>query len=260
MSFDETASRAVRVEPDGDALRVTLSRPDSRNAFDARLIADLTDAFADVGDARAVVLAGDGRSFCAGADTEWMRRSAQLSQEENIADADAMRTMLDAIEGCPAPVVALAHGHAMGGAVGLLAACDIVIAHEATVFAMAEVKLGIIPSVISPYVLRKIGDSAARRYFVTGERFDAATALRIGLVHEVTTELEVSLAVVLGELRTAGPEAARHAKRLVLDRPDGPETARRIAERRTSKEGQAGLEAFGVRQPPPWLRRNGDQA
>ena len=121
-----------------------------------------------------------------------------------------------------------------------------------TVFAFSEVKLGIIPAVISPYALRKIGESAARRYFVTGERFDAATALRIGLVHEVAADLDAALAAVLGELRTAGPRAARHAKRLVLERPDGPETARRIAERRTSDEGQAGLGAFLERERPPW--------
>ena len=119
-------------------------------------------------------------------------------------------------------------------------------------FGFSEVKLGITPAVISPYVLRKIGESAARRYFVTGERFDAATALRIGLVHEVVADLDAALEAVLGELRTAGPRAARHAKRLVLDRPDGPETARRIAERRASDEGQAGLGAFIERRRPPW--------
>ena len=125
-------------------------------------------------------------------------------------------------------------------------------AHERAVFGFSEVKLGITPAVISPYVLRKIGESAARRYFVTGERFDATTALRIGLVHEVVTDLDAALETVLGELRTAGPRAARHAKRLVLDRPDGPETARRIAERRASDEGQAGLGAFIERRRPPW--------
>ncbi len=243
---------ALRIDRDDDVLRITFTRPASRNAFDDVLIGALADAFVDVGKVRAVVLAGEGPSFCAGADIEWMRRSATLTHDENVADANALRRLLDAIDTCPAPVIALVHGHALGGGAGLVATADVALAHERTVFAFSEVKLGIIPAVISPYALRKIGESAARRYFVTGERFDAATALRIGLVHEVTTDLESALAAVLGELRTAGPRAARHAKRLVLDRPDGPETARRIAERRTSDEGQAGLRAFVEREPAPW--------
>ena len=181
---------ALRIERDDDVLRITFARPESRNAFDATLIGELAEAFVDVGKARAVVLAGEGPSFCAGADIEWMRRSATLSHDENVADANALRRMLDAIDTCPAPVVALVQGHALGGGAGLVATADVALAHERTVFAFSEVKLGIIPAVISPYALRKIGESAARRYFVTGERFDAATALRIGLVHEVTTDLE----------------------------------------------------------------------
>jgi len=243
---------ALRIERDGDVLRVTLARPASRNAFDAALIAELSEAFVDVGTARAVVLSGDGASFCAGADVEWMRASVDLDREANVADANALRGMLEAIDRCPAPVVAVVHGHALGGGVGLVAVADIVLADPGTVFAFSEVKLGIVPAVISPYALRRIGESAARRYFVTGERFDAETALRIGLVHEVTSDLEAALARLLGELRTAGPRAARHAKRLVLDRPDGPETARLIAERRTSDEGQEGLRAFLERRRPAW--------
>jgi methylglutaconyl-CoA hydratase len=243
---------ALRIERDDDVLRVTLSRPESRNAFDAALIAELSEAFVDIGTARAVVLSGEGRSFCAGADVEWMRASADLDREANVADANALRRMLEAIDGCPAPVVAVVHGHALGGGVGLVAVSDIVLADPGAVFAFSEVKLGIVPAVISPYALRKIGESAARRYFVTGERFDAETALRIGLVHDVTSDLDAALARVLDELRTAGPRAARHAKRLVLDRPDGPETAQRIAERRTSEEGQEGLRAFLERRRPSW--------
>jgi len=235
---------ALRVEWDGDVLRVTLARPETRNAFDAALISALAEAFVDVGRARAVVLAGDGPSFCAGADVEWMRASAELDYDANVADATALRRLLEAIDGCPAPVVAAVHGHAFGGALGLIACADVALAHERTVFAFSEVKLGIVPAVISPFALRKIGESAARRYFVTGERFDADTALRIGLVHEVTDDLDGALGRLLGELGTAGPRAARHAKKLVLERPDGPETARRIAERRTSEEGQEGLRAF----------------
>ena len=243
---------ALRIEREGDFLHVTLARPEVRNAFDAALIAELSEAFVDVGTARAVVLSGEGASFCAGADVEWMRASVDLDREANVADANALRGMLEAIDRCPAPVVAVVHGHALGGGVGLVTVADIVLADPGTVFAFSEVKLGIVPAVISPYALRRIGESAARRYFVTGERFDAETALRIGLVHEVTSDLEAALARLLGELRTAGPRAARHAKRLVLDRPDGPETARLIAERRTSDEGQEGLRAFLDRRAPTW--------
>ena len=249
---------ALRVTRDGDVLRVTLARPETRNAFDAALIAELAEAFVDVGKARAVVLSGEGPSFCAGADVEWMRSSIDLDHDANVADATALRRMLEAIDACPAPVVARVQGHALGGGVGLVACSDVAIAHERAVFAFSEVKLGIIPAVISPFALAKVGSSAARRYFVTGERFDAAAALRIGLVHEVVSDLDAALDRVLAELRSAGPRAARAAKRLVLERPDGPETARRIAERRTSEEGQEGLRAFLERRPPDWARREGD--
>ena len=243
---------ALRTERDGDFLTVTLSRPEVRNAFDAALIAELAEAFVDVGRARAVILRGDGPSFCAGADVDWMRNSADLGYDDNLADANALRQMLEAVNGCPAPVVCAVHGHALGGGAGLVACSDIVIAHEATLFGFTEVKLGIIPAVISPFVLAKVGVSAGRRYFVTGERFDAATARRIGLVHELTADLDEALERVLGELRSAGPRAMRAAKRLVLDRPDGLETARRIAERRTSAEGQEGLQAFLEHRDADW--------
>jgi methylglutaconyl-CoA hydratase len=251
---------ALRIERDGDVLRITFARPETRNAFDGEMIAALAEAFVDVGAARAVVLAGEGKSFCAGADIEWMRRSADLTREQNVAEAVALQRLFDAVDGCRAPVIALVQGHAFGGGAGVVATSDIALAHEDAVFAFSEVKLGIIPAVISPYALRKIGESAARRYFVTGETFDAATALRIGLVHEVTPDLDRALARVLHELRTAGPRAARHAKRLVLEHPDGPETALRIAERRASEEGQAGLRAFLARERPPWAPADDDSA
>ena len=243
---------ALRIERDGDLLRLTLARPETRNAFDAALIAELSEAFVDVGKSRAVLLAGEGTSFCAGADVEWMRASVELDYEANMADANALRGMLDAIDRCPAPVLARVQGHALGGGAGLVACADIAVADARAVFAFSEVKLGIIPAVISPYALAKIGPSAARRYFVTGERFGAETALRIGLVHEVSADLDGAVEAILTELRTAGPRSARHAKRLVLDRPDGAETARRIAERRTSDEGQEGLRAFLERRRPNW--------
>ena len=243
---------ALTVERDGPVLRVTLARPDRRNAFDAELIDELAKAFVDVGRARAVVLVGEGPSFSAGADVDWMRSSVDLSFEENVAEANALRKMLEAIDGCPAPVVARVQGHALGGGAGLVAAADIAVASRDAVFAFSEVKLGIVPAVISPFALAKIGPGAARRYFVTGERFDAETALRIGLVHEVTDVLDGAVDHVLAELLSAGPQAARWAKRLVRERPGGPETARWIAERRTSEEGQEGLRAFLEKRKPGW--------
>ena len=243
---------ALRVERDGAILRITLARPDRRNAFDAVLIAQLTEAFDDVGDARAVVLAGDGTSFSAGADVEWMRSSVELSVEENVGDALTLRQMLEAIDGCPTPVVARVQGHALGGGAGLVACSDVAVAAEDAVFAFSEVKLGLIPAVISPFALAKIGPGAARRYFLTGERFDSQTALRIGLVHEVAADLDSAVERIVGELLSAGPEAARAAKRLVLERPEGAETARLIAERRVSAEGQEGLRAFLERGEPSW--------
>ena len=243
---------ALRVEQAEDILRVTMDRADRRNAFDADLIRELSEAFSDVGDARAVILAGEGESFCAGADVDWMRASVELSYEENVADARRLRMMLDTINNCPAPVIARVQGHALGGGCGLVACADVVVAAPDAVFAFSEVKLGIIPSVISPFALAKIGESAARRYFVTGERFDAQTAFRIGLVHELAAELDAAVERIVAALRTAGPEASRHAKRLVLERPDPLGTERRIAQRRTSDEGQEGLRAFLEKRRPAW--------
>ena len=244
---------ALRVERDSVLLRVTMARPDRRNAFDAELISELTEAFGNVGDeVGAVVLAGEGKSFSAGADVDWMRNSIQLSYEENIADARRLRMMLETIDACPAPVLARVQGHALGGGCGLVACADIVVAAPDVKFAFSEVKLGIIPAVISPFALAKIGPGAARRYFLTGERFDSETALRIGLVHEIAEDLDGAVELVLAELRSAGPEAARHAKRLVLERPDGLGTERRIAQRRTSDEGQEGLRAFIEKRLPSW--------
>ena len=245
---------ALRVERDGAILRVTLARPDRRNAFDAALIAELTEAFADVGDARAVVLAGDGPSFCAGADVEWQRSSIDLSYEENVEDAMRLFRMLETIDACPAPVVCVVQGYALGGGSGLVACADIAVAHAEAVFGFTEVRLGIIPAVISPFVLPKIG-SAARRYFLTGERFGADAALRIGLVHEVAENTDETVSSLVSALLSGGPEAVRAAKRLVRERPGGIETGDIAAERRTSDEGQSGLRAFLEKQTPPWRER-----
>jgi methylglutaconyl-CoA hydratase len=243
---------ALRIERDGAVLRITMARPERRNAFDAALIAELTDAFAAAGDARVVVLAGDGASFSAGADVEWMRSSIDLSFDENVADALRLRAMLDAIDGSPAPTVARVQGHALGGGAGLVACCDVVIAEPTAQFAFSEVKLGIVPAVISPFALAKIGPAAARRYFVTGERFTADVALRIGLISDVADDLDEAVDRVVGELLSAGPDAARAAKELARTRLTADETARRIAAHRTSDEGQEGLRAFLEKRPPGW--------
>jgi methylglutaconyl-CoA hydratase len=235
---------ALRIERDGDVLRVTIARPERRNAFDAALIGDLAEAFADVGDARAVVLAGEGRSFCAGADVEWQRASIDLSYDENVADAMRLYRMLEAIDTCPAPVVARVQGFALGGGSGVVACADTVVAAPDAVFGFTEVRLGIVPAVISPFVLARIGAGAARRYFLTGERFGAEAALRIGLVHELAEELDEAVERVVHSLLAAGPEAARAAKRLIRDRPLGVATAQVAAALRTSPEGQEGLRAF----------------
>ena len=241
----------LRIERDEAVLRITLARPERRNAFDAELIAELTAAFTDVGDARAVVLAGDGQSFCAGADIEWQRSAVDLSLDENAEDALRLYRMCEAIDRCPAPVVARVHGYALGGGSGLVACADIALAAPDSVFGFSEVKLGIIPAVISPFVLRKIG-AHARRYFLTGERFDAETALRIGLISEIATPLDDAVNQVVAELLSAGPEAVREAKRLIREQPAGTATAQIAARLRAGPEGQEGLRAFLDRREPGW--------
>jgi methylglutaconyl-CoA hydratase len=245
---------ALRVERDGDLLRVTLARPARQNAFDAALIEELAEAFSDVGDARAVLLAGEGPSFSAGADVEWQRASIDLSYEENVEDALRLYRMLEAIDGCPAPVVGRVQGYALGGGSGLVACTDVAIAADDATFGFSEVKLGIIPAVISPFVLPRIGSSAARRLFLTGERFDAETALRIGLVHEVVSAAALDEAVsrVLDELATAGRHAVREAKRLIREGPRGELTTEVAARLRAGDEGQEGLRAFLERRRPSW--------
>ena len=241
----------LQIERDGAVLRVTIARPERRNAFDADLIRELTEAFGEVGDARAVVLSGEGPSFCAGADVEWQRSSIDLSYDENVEDATRLLRMLQAIDGCPAPVVARVHGYALGGGSGLVACVDAAVASPDAVFGFSEVKLGIIPAVISPFVLAKIGPSA-RRLFTTGERFGAATALRIGLVDEVAEDAEAAVRRVLDEILTSGPAATREAKRLVLAPPAPDELPHVAARLRTSEEGQEGLRAFLEKRAPAW--------
>jgi len=198
-----------------------------------------------------VVLAGEGESFCAGADIEWQRSAVDLSFDENVEDAMRLYRMCETIDRCPAPVIARVHGFALGGGSGLVAAADIAIAAPDATFGFSEVKLGIIPAVISPFVLPKLG-AHARRYFLTGERFGAETALRIGLVEEVAADLDSAVDRVLLELLSSGPQAVREAKQLIRGRPEGVETAELAARLRAGAEGQEGLRAFLERRPPGW--------
>ena len=255
----------IRVAREGGVGRVTLARPDVRNAFNAEVIAELRTAFEELGrdsELFAVVLAGEGKVFCGGADINWMRASLELSRERNVADAQAMSDMFRIIDRCPKPTVARVHGAALGGGSGLAAVCDVVVAAEDALFGFTETKLGIIPAVISPFVLAKIGASHARALFLTGERFDARRALAIGLVHEIATEetLDAAVARVLAELRTAGPEAAAAAKRLIVDvgtlsyDESRDHTAHAIAKQRTGGEGQEGLRAFLERRKASWIK------
>lgn len=243
---------ALKVVRDGHVLRVTLAKPERRNAFDAALITELTEAFSDVGDARAVLLEGEGPAFCAGADVEWQRAAIDLSYEENVEDALRLYRMLESIDSCAAPVVCCVHGFALGGGSGLVACADIAVAWPDAVFGFTEVRLGIIPAVISPFVLSRIG-SSARRYFLTGERFGPETALRIGLVSEVSEDAGERAEQIVRDLLAGGPLAVREAKRLARERPSGIDTAHIAATRRTSDEGQDGLLAFLDRRPPGWL-------
>jgi methylglutaconyl-CoA hydratase len=248
---------------------VTLDRPDIHNAFDETLIARLTETFVDLDDdpaVRAVVLAGAGKSFCAGADLNWMKRMAAYGPEENLADANALAAMLRALYALSKPTIARVHGAAYGGGVGLVAACDIAIGAQDATFALSEAKLGLIPATIGPYVIEAIGARQARRYFLTAERFDAATAHSIGLLHEVVPAQALDLRVdaIVQLLLAAGPNAQLECKALirgVAHRPIDADviagTARHIAAVRASDEGREGVAAFLGKRSPAWVRKPG---
>jgi methylglutaconyl-CoA hydratase len=256
----------LRVEREGARARVVLARPGVRNAFNAELIAELRDTFLRLGDdpsVRVVILQGAGKTFCGGADVNWMRGSLELGEAENVRDAEAMSDMFRAIDRCPKPVIARVHGAALGGGAGLCAVADAVVAQEETIFGFTETKLGIIPAVISPFVLAKIGVSHARRLFLTGERFDALRAQAIGLVHEVVGEdaLDGTVDAIADEIDSAGPSAIAAAKALITAvraasyDESRTITARAIAKQRTSEEGQEGLRAFLERRAASWTTR-----
>lgn len=249
---------------DGHVERLTLNRPDVRNALNDESIAELTHWAArtrEESGLRAVVIAGAGPVFSAGADIAWMAKTVEYSHADNVRDAGLLSRMFLALDTLPMPVVGRVHGAALGGGVGLAAICDVVVADEQAVFGFTEVKLGIVPAVISPFVLAKIGRSAARELFVTGARFGAARALALGLVHQVVPAASLDAAVdgCLRELATSGSEAVAAAKALireVWDRPIGQASAsavRVIAERRVSQEGQEGLRAFLEKRKPSWV-------
>jgi methylglutaconyl-CoA hydratase len=258
--------RVERTGPGGAIARVTLTRPDVHNAFNAELIGDLRKLFLRLTDEpaeslRAVVLAGEGRSFCSGADINWMRASLGLSRDHNEQDAMVMAEMFDAIDRCAAPVIARVQGAALGGGMGLCAASDLVIAEAGAKFGFTESRLGILPAVIAPFVIAKIGETHARALFPGGRRFDATRALRIGLVHEVVegdAALDDAVDAALADLLDAGPTAARAAKAIIREVRGLPHestrwhTARRIAGQRTSGEGQEGLRAFLEKREPAW--------
>jgi methylglutaconyl-CoA hydratase len=259
------ATRFVEVTERNAVAIVVLNRPDVHNAFNGEVIAELTATFAALdadNDVRAVVIAGTGKSFCAGADLNWMKEIAGYSRAQNLADAQALAAMLRTLNGLAKPTIARVHGAAMGGGVGLVACCDIAIAAQEATFALSEAKLGLIPATISPYVVDAIGTRYARRYFLTAERFDAAEAYRIGLVHDLVqqTELDARINELLGALLVAGPQAQTECKALIRNvshRPIDAQviagTARNIADVRASPEGKEGVAAFLGKRKAAWV-------
>ncbi|HYP20572.1 MAG TPA: enoyl-CoA hydratase-related protein [Chloroflexia bacterium] len=255
----------LNVEVSEGAARVTLNRPEVRNAFNSQLIEEIRGTFERIsqgsyGEVRAVVLAGAGQSFCAGADVNWMRASLDFTQEQNVADALHMASMFDQVNRCPVPVIGRVHGAALGGGVGLAAVCDIVVAAEDAVWAFSEAKLGIAPAVISPYVLAKIGRTHARALFFTAERFDTARAVHIGLAHMAVPgeRLDDEIERLVVEVKSSSARAIAWAKELIATVPALPPhdamqlTAQTIAALRVSQDGQEGLRAFLEKRKPGW--------
>jgi methylglutaconyl-CoA hydratase len=250
---------------DAGIATVALNRPDVRNAFNDEVIAELTGVFAEYGDrpeVRCIVLAANGAAFCAGADLNWMKSMASYTYEDNVADARALATMLRVLYRCPKPTIARVQGDVYAGGMGLVAACDIAVSVDTANYCLSEVKLGLIPATISPYVVRAMGARAAHRYFLTAERFDAAEALRIGLVHEVVPQdrLDVKVREIAQGLVAAGPQAVKACKELVhdvagreIDHVLVERTVKGIADIRVSEEGREGIQSFLGKRKPSWL-------
>ncbi|MFA9286648.1 enoyl-CoA hydratase/isomerase family protein [Comamonas sp. SY3] len=258
-------STFLTVEAAGPVATITLTQPDVRNAFSDEVIADITRAFSWVGaqaQVRAVVLAAEGPAFCAGANLNWMRAMADYTREENLVDAGKLAEMLRVIYTCPKPTIARVQGDVYAGGMGLVACCDMAVAASHAGFCLSEVKIGLIPATISPYVIRAMGPRAAHRYFLTGERFDAAEALRTGFVHQVVEAEALDSAVdgLLKHLLSASPAAVQACKKLVLDVAGREmdealiaETVAGIADIRASAEGKEGVQAFLNKRKPSWL-------
>jgi methylglutaconyl-CoA hydratase len=252
------------ITSNGPVARVYLNRPELRNAFNDAVIAELTAAFRALGadaSVRAIVLGGHGKAFCAGADLNWMRAMADYSWEQNRADAQALADMLWTIYSCPHPVVGRIQGDCYAGGVGLAAVCDVLVAVDGVHFALSEARLGLLPATIGPYVLRALGEQAARRYFATAERFTSAEAHRLGFVHELAgaDALDAKVDAIVQALVANGPAAVKACKRLVQDLAGQPitaalreDTARRIADIRAGAEGREGVQAFLQKRTPSW--------
>ena len=250
---------------DAGVATLTLNRPDVRNAFDEELIAALTQRFTELGqrdDVLCIVLAAEGAAFCAGADLNWMRRMADYSHAENIADAATLAAMLRVIHDCPRPTIARVQGDVYAGGMGLVAACDMAVSVDTANFCLSEVRLGLLPATISPYVIAAIGARAAQRYFLTAERFDAQEAHRVGLLHEVVKPdaLDAKIAGITQALRSASPLAVRACKKLVQEVAGLPLTdelvaltIRAIADSRASEQGREGVQSFLQKRKPNWL-------
>lgn len=257
---------ALSIQYHSQHATITLTQPEVRNAFSDEVIAEITAAFTEVGareDVRAVVLAAVGPAFCAGANLNWMRRMADYTREENLADAAKLAEMLRVIYECPQPTIARVQGDVYAGGMGLVAACDMAVAADSAGFCLSEVKIGLIPATIGPYVIRAMGPRAAHRYFLTAERFDAAEALRIGFVHEVAPaeQLDGRVDALLKALTSASPQALRQGKRLVLDVAEREintaliaATVEGIADIRASADGREGVQAFLQKRKPAWLK------
>ncbi len=249
----------------GGVTTVTLNRPEVRNAFNDEVIRELTAVFSELGEreeVRCIVLAASGKAFCAGADLNWMKRMADYTRDQNEADAKALAHMLNVVYRCPKPTVARIQGDVYAGGTGLAAVCDIAVSVDTAGFCLSEVKLGLIPATVSPYVIRAMGPRAAHRYFLTAERFDAAEAKRIGFVHEVVTadQLDAKVAQIAQALVQAGPAAVKACKQLVHDVAEKTisqllidRTVQDIADIRTSDEGREGIQSFLGKRKPSWL-------
>lgn len=260
-----TTYQTLEIHREGYLATVTLNRPDVRNAFNETTILELTRAFRDLGadqSIRVIVLAAHGLAFCAGADLNWMKKMADYSHAENLADAGQLATMLHTIYTCPKPVIAKVQGDCYAGGMGLVAACDLVVTVDSAHFCLSEVKLGLIPATISPYVIKSMGENAARRYFLTAERFSAAEAQRIGFAHEVVTAeiLDAKVAELVKALVNNSPNAVQQAKALVREvggREITPaliaSTVQGIAQIRASDEGRDGVRSFLEKRKPNWL-------